>query len=228
MGSFTFPDGSTRSRNYDDFRITRYSSSSAYAGCIFMDIYYYYHQCTYWYCNTDTNFVLDSSQTGVYTCNIPDASGNTKNVNFALYPEGSKCLPVFLITPNINLQLLNCIIIGYSISVQQLRQTASTSAPTLSCLTSSIPPTEVSWQKDGLAMAVNDSKTEMTKYITSRLSSSYSMSLTLFTNIENVTGGYTCTVGNRYSTRTSQTHSIRGKTVIQKNYQILSMLIYRN
>ena len=107
-------------------------------------------------------------------------------------------------------------IIGYRISVQQLRPTASTSAPTLSCLTSSIPPTEVSWQKDGLAMAVNDSKTEMTKYITSRLSSSYSVSLSLYTDIENVTGGYTCTVGNRYSTRTSQTHSIRGKSVIQK------------
>ena len=89
VGSFTFPDGSTRSRNYDDFRITRYSSSSAYAGCIFMDIYYYNH-CSGWYCNPDIYFSLASSQKGVYTCNIPDASGHTQNVNFALYSEGSK------------------------------------------------------------------------------------------------------------------------------------------
>ena len=68
-----------------------------------MDIYYFrerdqcYYQYDYWYgsrriCNRviDDNYVLESSQTGVYTCNIPDVSGNMQRVQFAMYSEGSK------------------------------------------------------------------------------------------------------------------------------------------
>ena len=71
-----------------------------------MDIYYYEQRehCRYTYdwrgyrryrCDTvtDTNFVLENSQTGVYSCNIPDAWGTTQNVHFALYSEGSKYNP---------------------------------------------------------------------------------------------------------------------------------------
>ena len=103
VGSFTFPNSITRTNNYNHFRITRFSSSDANAGCIFMDIYYYqqrnhcYYTYDYWYgsrrvCETqiDDNFVLESSQIGVYTCNIPDVSGNTQRVHFAMYSQGSK------------------------------------------------------------------------------------------------------------------------------------------
>ena len=68
-----------------------------------MDIYYFrerdhcYYRYDSWYGNRyvcdrviDDDFILESSQTGVYTCNIPDVSGNTQRVQFALYPEGSK------------------------------------------------------------------------------------------------------------------------------------------
>ena len=67
-----------------------------------MDIYYYQltQQCRYvndWYgyrrvCENvpDTDFVLGSSLTGIYSCNVPDVSGNSQKVNFALYSEGSK------------------------------------------------------------------------------------------------------------------------------------------
>ena len=102
VGSFTFPDGTARNSNYDHFRITRFSSTHTYAGCIYMDIYHYeqrqhcYYEYHSWYGNQyvcDTviaDFVLASSQRGVYTCRIPDSSGTAKNINFALYPEGSK------------------------------------------------------------------------------------------------------------------------------------------
>ena len=100
VGYFTFPNGRARSSNYDDFTITRYSSSDSYAGCIYMEIYYRRESCRNTYssyyrtyrrvCETDVNFSLESSQTGIYTCTVPDRSGNNQRVNFALYSEGSK------------------------------------------------------------------------------------------------------------------------------------------
>ena len=103
VGSFTFPNNVTRTSGYDYFRITRFSSGNSYTGCILMDIYYYYRHrqnCYYyndWYgvrytCNQvyDNSLVLSSSETGTYSCNIPDVSGNLQKVYFALNSEGSK------------------------------------------------------------------------------------------------------------------------------------------
>ena len=105
VGSFTFPNRVTRTSSYEYFRITRFSAGDQYAGCIFMDIYYYnrYRQnCYYYYrswyrsnryrCDNiyDNMLILSSSETGVYSCNIPDVSGNPQRVHFALYSEGSK------------------------------------------------------------------------------------------------------------------------------------------
>ena len=103
VGSFTFPNRLTRTSNYDYFRITRFSAGDDHAGCIYMDIYYNrqrdncYYRYERWYGNrrvcdrvTDNTFALSNSQTGMYSCNIPDASGHSQNVYFALYSEGSK------------------------------------------------------------------------------------------------------------------------------------------
>ena len=101
---------------------------------------------------------------------------------------------------------------GYNdISVQGIQQDASSLAPTLSCLTTGIPPTEVTWQKDGWHMTINDSTTEMVKYITTYYNSSYTTSLSLFSDIDSTTGSYTCTAGNRLGTRSSQTLTIKGR-----------------
>ena len=72
VGSFTEPYGSTYSSNFYDLRIDRYSSSSTYAGCVRLYGYEYYRNSL-------------SYNSGVYTCSIPDSSGQTQRVNFALF-----------------------------------------------------------------------------------------------------------------------------------------------
>ena len=99
---------------------------------------------------------------------------------------------------------------GHSISMQGLQKTTSTIAPTLTCSTSGVPPTEVSWQRNGYSMTLGGNDTDMTKSVTNRYSSSYSTSLLLHTDIENVKGSYTCMAGNRYGTSTSQRFYIAG------------------
>ena len=77
VGSFTEPYGNTYTSNFNYMRIDRYSSSSTYAGCV--QFYGYQHPYNYF-----------SYNPGVYTCNIPDSSGETQRLNFALYGYNSK------------------------------------------------------------------------------------------------------------------------------------------
>ena len=77
VGSFMNPYGYTYTGNFRDLRIERYSSSSIYAGCIRLYGYEYYYSSL-------------SYNSGVYMCNIPDSSGQTQRVNFALYSYNSK------------------------------------------------------------------------------------------------------------------------------------------
>ena len=94
--------------------------------------------------------------------------------------------------------------------MQGLQKTTSTIGPTLLCSTSGVPPTEVSWQKNGYSMTLGGNDTDMIKSVTNRYSSSYSTSLLLHADIENVKGSYTCMAGNRYGNRTSQPFYITG------------------
>lgn len=100
---------------------------------------------------------------------------------------------------------------GHSISMQGTQQVASSLAPSLSCSTTGVPPTEVTWQKDSRQMTINDGLTEMVKSITSYYNSSYSTSLYLFDDIGSIRGSYTCTAGSRLGTRSSQTLTIKGR-----------------
>ena len=77
IGSFTDPHGNTYNSNFYDLRIQRYSYSSTYVGCIQLYGYESYYSSLYY-------------PSGVYTCNIPDSSGQTQRVNFALYGYNSK------------------------------------------------------------------------------------------------------------------------------------------
>ena len=77
IGSFTEPYGNTYTSNFRDLRIERYSYSSSYAGCIRLYGYEYYISSLSYY-------------SGVYMCNIPDSSGQTQRVNFALFSYNSK------------------------------------------------------------------------------------------------------------------------------------------
>ena len=74
VGSFTNPYGNTYYSNFNDLRVQRYSSGQANTGCIRLEGYEHYRNSL-------------SYTSGVYTCNIPDASGQTLRVNFALYDQ---------------------------------------------------------------------------------------------------------------------------------------------
>ena len=78
IGSFTDSYyGYTYTSNFNNIRVVRYDSTSSYAGCVQMNGYRSYR------------YTL-SYHTGVYTCNIPDSTGQTQTVNFALYNYNSK------------------------------------------------------------------------------------------------------------------------------------------
>ena len=74
VGSFTDPYGNTYTSNFNDLRISRYYSGQTYTGCIRLEGYEYYYRSF-------------SYRSGVYTCNIPDANGQSLQVNFALYDQ---------------------------------------------------------------------------------------------------------------------------------------------
>ena len=79
IGSFIDPYGNTYTGNFYDLRIETHSYSSTYAGCIRL----YGYENNYYYSSL-------SFTSGVYTCNIPDANGQTQRVNFALYGYNGK------------------------------------------------------------------------------------------------------------------------------------------
>ena len=72
IGSITEPRNYMYTSDFNDLRIVRYSTGSSYTGCI---QFYGYERYSFSYTS------------GVYTCNIPDASGQTQRVNFALYDQ---------------------------------------------------------------------------------------------------------------------------------------------
>jgi hypothetical protein len=80
VGSITDPRGSVYTGRFNDLSVTRYSTGSSYTGCIQFHGYERYSSFSY--------------TSGVYTCNIPDANGQTQNVNFALY--GQSCMFIMI------------------------------------------------------------------------------------------------------------------------------------
>ena len=69
VGSFTDPNGTTLTHHFKDQRMYQYNKSSTYGGCIRLDSYSY---------------------DGLYTCNIPDASGRNHTIAFALSDQCGK------------------------------------------------------------------------------------------------------------------------------------------
>ena len=79
VGSFTEPNGNAYTGNFNDLRVTRYRSGQIYTGCIKLEGYRYYPYSL-------------SYNSGVYTCNIPDANRQSLKVNFALYDQSGMLL----------------------------------------------------------------------------------------------------------------------------------------
>lgn len=70
-----------RTSDFYDLRVQRYSAAQSYTGCI--ELYGYDRSSLYYI-------------SGVYTCNIPDANGQSLHVNFALYDQN--CMFIMIIS----------------------------------------------------------------------------------------------------------------------------------
>ena len=196
IGSFTDSYGNTYSGNFYDLRVNRYGNlGSTYEGCIRMYGYkVYYYQLSY--------------NPGVYTCNIPDSSGRTQRVNFALYGYNSKYVIILLV---------QCIYItNHSLaqnipSIYRFRHTQdSSSVLTLTCETRTAPPTNITWQRDGVNLTIDGSTVQMTQTVTNRQNSYFTSTLSITDDPDNVIGTYRVIVGSSFGERTSSTISFRG------------------
>ena len=87
----------------------------------------------------------------------------------------------------------------------------SNSVLKLSCETRTAPPTEITWQKDGLNLTIDGNTVQMTQTVASRRSSYFDNTLSIIDDPDNVVGNYTVTVGNSRGHRTSAVISIRGE-----------------
>ena len=72
----------------------------------------------------------------------------------------------------------------------------SHSVLTLTCETRTLPPTEITWQKDGVNLTIDGSVVQMTQRVTDRHSSHYVSTLSISDDLANHTATYTVIVGN--------------------------------
>ena len=79
------------------------------------------------------------------------------------------------------------------------------SAYTLTCVSTSSPPTIVSWDKDGVPLSIDGSTYQLTQTITDRATSTYSNVLTVSeTAPMGVAGNYTCNISNQIGSSTEK------------------------
>ncbi len=69
---------------------------------------------------------------------------------------------------------------------------------TLGCVTTTAPPTSLTWTKNGRTITIDNNVYRLTQKITYRSSYTYENKLEVFDTPDNFTGTYQCTVGNNY------------------------------
>ena len=197
VGSFTDPNGYTYTSNFYELRIDRYSYSSTYAGCIRLYGYEGYSNSL-------------SYPSGVYTCNIPDSSGQTQRVNFALYGYNSK-YTLYVLDTIIIINTNIFFIAQYVPTIYQFRRIQdSSSVLTLTCETRTAPPANITWQRNGVNLTVDGSTIQMTQTVTNRQSSYFTSTLSITDDPDNVLGTYRVIVGSSFWTKNKQHHFLQG------------------
>ncbi len=81
--------------------------------------------------------------------------------------------------------------------VISLKRTHSSSQFTLTCISSTSPPTNVVWTKDGTTLTMDGAPYQHSQVMTDRYYSMYSNILTSTEDPDIAAGTYTCTVSNR-------------------------------
>ena len=79
-----------------------------------------------------------------------------------------------------------------------------TSSSTFTCTSSGGPATSVSWRRDGSLLAVDGTTFEATQVVTDTSTATYENRLTIVGKSEDLSGTYSCTVGNAAGSDSAQ------------------------
>ena len=139
---------------------------------------------------------------GIYTCELPDAKGNTIYTAIGIYSYNS--------LPTLSIRY-------YTYTDMTLRKTDITLLGTVVCQTSNSPPTNVTWLRDGIPIHMDGEKYELVQTVTDASNSYYNTTL-LIKSAVHLAGKHTYSFSVRnYAGNTSQrisTHMNGNCTVI--------------
>ncbi len=147
---------------------------------------------------------LRSSYQGIFTCRIQDSRGIYLYKHFGIYPYGFNCKYLDYFTNFVNTShcyndTTNSLSSAAPV-VTSLRKIASTKF-TLICTSTTSPATTVVWTKDGTTLSFEGSPYQHSQVVTNRRSSTYDNILTSNGDPSNAVGRFTCSVRNRFGTR---------------------------
>jgi hypothetical protein len=118
------------------------------------------------------HYRLSSDITGVFRCEIPDASGTTQNIYIGVYPSRSG---------------------RPTIAMHGIR--FSRSSQVLTCTSTGGPPTTVSWNRNGQPLNTDGSTYQQSQILVDAQEAAYHNVL-YANNISNLIGNFTCMVSN--------------------------------
>ena len=131
----------------------------------------------------------NAQTTGVFRCEVPDASGTNQQLYVGVYPIRNSGSP----------------------SITGLLYNQSTL--TLTCTSTGGPATTVTWRKNGAVVEVDGTTYHQSQRVVNTTTATYENFLVLLRDPDKVTGNYTCFVGNKRANASSELGdiSIQGK-----------------
>ena len=89
--------------------------------------------------------------------------------------------------------------------------TSTDDVHTFSCVTQGSPPTQVTWERDGVEIYWNNTFYQFGQAVVDRATSVYNNTLTVKSITEDVVGEYSCTATNSLGTSNRLTKAVKGK-----------------
>ena len=130
-----------------------------------------------------------TSLSGVFRCEIPDASGTSQNIYVGIYPQGDGEMYMY-IRLSLNYHIYFILITGSpSITSVQFDRNSTT----LTCTSTGGPPTTVTWRKN--SVLVDDTLYEQSLRLVNAETATYE-NILFNDDVANFVGSFTCEVSN--------------------------------
>ena len=134
-------------------------------------------------------FSFITAPSGVFHCQIPDATGATQNIYVGIYPLGDGEIYMYYFSLVLEL-IVRSVVAGSPFITSLLFDRNST---TLICTSTGGPPTTVTWRKNGVP--VNTSLYEQSQRLVDAERATY-QSILFDDNVANFVGAFTCEIRN--------------------------------